>query len=133
MDDVKDDKIEYPKKKEEILTRITEISSLSIERLIELTEKYFDSNYAGILFKINNNANKLKYLEQIIDKYKEEELNPNEPATIEYEKILKLQIDLLCNLKYYDQVLPNLHKRNLYPINYCIEKCNRKMQRTQNL
>ena len=123
LDDVKDDKIEYPKKKEEILTRITEISSLSIERLIELTEKYFDSNYAGILFKINNNANKLKYLEQIIDKYKEEELNPNEPATIEYEKILKLQIDLLCNLKYYDQVLPNLQKRNLYPINYCIEKC----------
>ena len=119
----KEDEIQYHKVKEDILAKITEIAALSIDRLIELTENYFDSNYAGILFKINNNTNKLKYLEEIIGKYREEELNPNEPATLEYEKILKLHIDLLCSLKLYDQILPNLKMREHYPIIYCLEKC----------
>ena len=119
----KNDKIQYQKIKEYILERITEIASLSIERLMELTDNYFNSNYAEILFRINNDSVKLKYLEEIILKYKEEDLNPDEPATLEYQKILKLHIDLLCNLKYYDQILPNLKLRNHYPINYCLEKC----------
>ena len=119
----KEDKIQYNKIKEFILERITEIAALSIDRIIELTDNYFDSNYAEILFRINNNANKLKYLEEIIGKYKEDDLNPNEPATKEYEKILKLHIDLLCNLKYFDQILPNLKMRDHYPVLYCLEKC----------
>ena len=119
----KEDKIKYEKIKGNILERITEIASLSIEKIIELTENYFNSNYAEILFRINNNQVKLKYLEEIIDKYKEDNLNPDEPETKEYQKILKLHIDLLINLKYYNQILPNLKKRNLYPVKYCLEKC----------
>jgi hypothetical protein len=56
-------------------------------------------------------------------KYKEDEMNPNEPIKIEYEKILKLHIDLLCNLKLFDQILPNLQQREFYPLNYTLEKC----------
>ena len=118
-----DDKIMYQKIKDEILSRITEIAALNIDKVIELTEKYYNSNYAEILFKINNNENKLKYLESILSNYNEDEMNPNEPKTLEYQKILRLQIDLLCKLKYYEQILPNLQKRNFYPIEYCLEKC----------
>ena len=119
----KQDAIQYQKLKEKILAKITEIAALSIYKLVELTDNYFNSNYPEILFKINNNSNKLKYLEEIIIKYKEDEMNPNEPAKIEYEKILKLHIDLLCSLKYFDQILPNLKQRELYPLVYCLEKC----------
>ena len=118
-----DDKIQYQKIKEYILERITELAALSIVRIIELTDNYYDSNYADILFRINDNANKLKYLEEIISKYKEDELNPEEPSTIEYQKILKLHIDLLCKMNYFDQILPNLKMRIYYPVNYCLEKC----------
>ena len=118
------DKTKYGKIKEYILQRITEITSLSLEKVIELTENYFYSNYAEILFRINKNSVKLKYLEEIIDKYKEDSFDPEEPEIKkEYEKILKLHIDLLCKLKYYNQILPNLKKRKLYPIKYCLEKC----------
>ena len=117
------DAIQYQKIKEKILEKITEIAALSIEKLVELTENYFNSNYGEILFKINNKPDKLKYLEEIIVKYKEDEMNPNEPIKIEYEKILKLHIDLLCNLKLFDQILPNLQQREFYPLNYTLEKC----------
>ena len=49
------DKTKYGKIKEYILQRITEITSLSLEKVIELTENYFNSNYAEILFRINKN------------------------------------------------------------------------------
>ena len=119
----KQDAIQYQKIKEKILAKITEIAALSIYKLVELTENYFNSNYPEILFKINNKPNKLKYLEEIIIKYKEDEMNPSEPAKIEYEKILKLHIDLLCSLKYFDQILPNLKLREYYPLVYSLEKC----------
>ena len=118
------DNTKYCKIKEYILQRITEITSLSLEKVIDLTDNYFNSNYAEILFRINKNSVKLKYLEEIIDKYKEDSLDPEEPELKkEYEKILKLHIDLLCKLKYYNQILPNLKKRQLYPIKYCLDKC----------
>ena len=123
LNNYKQDAIQYQKVKEKILEKITEIAALSIYKLVELTDNYFNSNYPEILFKINNNSNKLKYLEEIIIKYKEDEMNPSEPVKIEYEKILKLHIDLLCSMKYFDQILPNLKKREFYPLVYCLEKC----------
>ena len=120
---LKDDQQKYAKYKDEILIRITQIASLSIEHLIKLTDIIFEGNHALILFKINNNANKLKYLEEIIHKYREDEISPTDPIAKEYTEILKLHIDLLCQLKYYKQILPNLKKRNFYPVDYCLKKC----------
>ena len=120
---LKDDQKKYAKFKNDILSRVTEISSLSIDNLIELTDKLFEGNHVLILFKINNKINKLKYLEEILYKYREDDINPTDPIAKEYIEILKLHIDLLCELKYYDQILPNLKKRYFYPVNYCLKKC----------
>ena len=120
---LKDDPKNYSKFKDDILSRVTQISSLSIDSLIQLTDIKFDGNHALIIFKINNNENKLKYLEEILYKYREDEINPNEPIAKEYIEILKLHIDLLCQLKYFDKILPNLKRRYFYPVDYCLNKC----------
>ena len=120
---LKNDTKKYNKFKNDILSRITKIASLSISNLIELTENWFDRNYGQILFQIENKSNKLHYLEEILCKYKEDEIGQNEYVIKEYIKILKLHIDLLCELKYFDKILPNLKKRNFYPVEYCLKKC----------
>ena len=114
------------KYKNEILKRVSEISSTSIEILIELTETWFDNDYMLILKNINKpnfSRTKLKYLEEILYKYKEEEITQGDSVYEEYISILKTQIDLLCSLKFFDEVLPNLKQRNYYPIDYCLKKC----------
>ena len=121
---LKNDLKKYAKFKNDILSRVTEISSLSIDKLIDLTDNLFEGNHVLVLFKINNKINKLKYLEEILYKYKEDEINLEDPIAKEYTEILKLHIDLLCDLKYYDQILPNLKKRLFYPVDYCLKKCN---------
>ena len=120
---LKDDQKKYIKFKDDILSRVTEISSLSIDNLIDLTDKYFEGNHALILFKIKDKLNKKKYLEEIIYKYKEDEISPSDPIAKEYIEILKLHIDLLCELKEFDKILPNLKKRYFYPVDYCLKKC----------
>ena len=120
---LKMDQEKYVKFKDDILSRVTELSSLSIDKIIELTDKLFDGDHKKILFKINNKTNKLKYLEEILFKYRDEEISPTDPIASEYTEILKLHIDLLCELKYYDQILPNLKRRVFYPVDYCLKKC----------
>ena len=120
---LKDDQKKYAKFKNDILSRVTEISSLSIDNLIDLTDKYFDENHALILFRIKSKVNKIKYLEEIIYKYKEDEISPSDPIAKEYIEILKLHIDLLCELKQFNKILPNLKKRYFYPVDYCLKKC----------
>jgi hypothetical protein len=120
---VKNDEKKYGKYKDDILSRVTQLSSLSIDELINLTDNIFESNYSLMLNEIKIDSNKLKYLEEILYKYKEDEINPSDPITKEYTDILKLHIDLLCQLKYFDQILPNLKKRYFYPIDYCLKKC----------
>ena len=122
--ELKDDQKKYAKFKNDILSRVTEISSLSIEKVIDLTDNLFEGNHTLVLFKINNKINKLKYLEEILYKYREDEISPTDPIAKEYIEILKLHIDLLCELKYYDKILPNLKKRYFYPVDYCLKKCN---------
>ena len=121
--DLKNDKKKYAKFKNDILSRVTEIASLSIDKLIDLTDNLFEKNHSLILFKINDKPNKLKYLEEILYLYKEDEISPNESIAKEYMEILKLHIDLLCQLKYFDQILPNLKRRYFYPVEYCLQKC----------
>ena len=117
------DQNKYIKFKDEILSRVTELSSISIDKLIELTDCLFDGDHKKILFKINNKTNKLKYLEEILFKYKDDEISPTDPIASEYTEILKLHIDLLCELKYFDQILPNLKRRIFYPTDYCLKRC----------
>ena len=120
---LKEDQKKYVKFKNDILSRVTEISALSIDKLIELTDNLFEGNHVLILFQINNKIFKLKYLEEILYKYREDEISESDPIAKEYIEILKLHIDLLCELKYFDQILPNLKRRYFYPVDYCLTKC----------
>ena len=120
---LKEDQKKYAKFKNDILSRVTEISALSIDKLIELTDNLFEGNHVLILFQINNKIFKLKYLEEILYKYREDEISESDPIAKEYIEILKLHIDLLCELKYFDQILPNLKRRYFYPVDYCLNKC----------
>ena len=123
FEELKYDQNEFNKFKNDILSRATQIASLSIDNIIELTEKWFEGNYSLILFKITDKSIKLKYIEEILYKYKEDEMGQNDYIIKEYVEILKLHIDLLCELKYYDKILPNLKRRYFYPIDYCLKKC----------
>lgn len=121
---VKNNENKYERYKDILLLRVTPISVLSIDELINLTDNIFEGNYSLILENIRDDKYKLKFLEEILYKYKEDEINPSDPVAKVYINILKLHIDLLCQLKYYDQILPNLKKRYFYPIDYCLNKCN---------
>ena len=123
LSDLKNDQKKYAKFKNDILSRVTEIASLSIDKLIKLTNNLFEKNHSLILFKINDKSSKLKYLEEILFLYKEDEISPNDPIPKEYIEILKMHIDLLCQLKYFNQILPNLKRRYFYPVDYCLQKC----------
>jgi len=120
---LKTNKNEFNTFKNDVLSRATQIASLSIYNIIELTEKWFEGNYNLILFKITDKSIKLKYLEEILYKYKEDEMGQNDEVIKEYVEILKLHIDLLCELKYYDKILPNLKRRYFYPVDFCLKKC----------
>lgn len=117
-----DDKIDYFKN--EILENLTEIGKLSINKVTELASKWFENNHKLILSKLEKDkVCQLKYVEEILQTYKEEEL-PTEVEKMDvYLYLLTAHITLLCELGKIDEILPCLEKRQSYPVQDCLEKC----------
>ena len=111
--------------KQEILKRIKELAELSSESLIELVIDWFDNNHFLILEKLQNDDDaKLKYVENLLNKYKNRSnLLEEEKSNEFYLNLLNTHIDLLCKLKLFDKILPYLKENQLYPIEYCLKKC----------
>ena len=112
--------------KKEVLDNLNLLAKISIEHINKLVEKWFENNQLYVIGKLQGVKDlQLKYVENVIDKFKEE-ADYNEDAgkkEEQYHSLLKLQINLLCKLKPHE-VLPNLIKRGqAYPISECLEYC----------
>lgn len=112
--------------KKEVLDNLNLLADMSIEFVSKLVEKWFENNQLYVIHKLDNAKNlQLKYVESVLEKFKEEaDYNLESSKSAEqYQSLLKLQIRLLCKIRPKD-VLPNLIKRGqVYPINECLESC----------
>ena len=106
---------------EEILSKYIHLASLSIKELTKLNQNWFNDNHSRALEKLSPKKEcQLEYVETVLEGFKEDELPPNLMDT--YLFLLTTHIDLLCKLNKIDEILPNLKKRQAYPID-CITKC----------
>lgn len=112
--------------KKEVLDNLNHLAKLNIDFVTKLVEKWFENDQLFVISKLDMVKDlQLKYVENIIDKFKEEaDYNQESGKKVEqYHSLLKLQIKLLCKLKP-NEVLPNLIKRGqAYPVSDCLDYC----------
>ena len=113
----------YHNFKDEIHTRFILLARLSINKFIELISKWFENNHIFSIEKLNEDKRiELKYIEKVLDTYKENNLPTDEEEILIYSLLLSTHIELLCELNRKNEILPNLKKRASYP-DQCLDIC----------
>lgn len=112
--------------KKEVLENLNNLAKLSIDEITKLVERWFGNDQLYVISKLDGVKDlQLKYVESVIDKFKEEADYNNESGKRmeQYRSLLKLHIKLLCKQRP-NEVLPNLLKRGqAYPPTECLEYC----------
>ena len=109
--------------KNEIHNRFILLARLSMNKFIDLIGKWFDNNHIASIEKLNEDKEiELKYIEKVLDSYKENNLPTDDEEMLIYSLLLSTHIELLCELNKKDQILPNLKKRASYP-DQCLDIC----------
>ncbi len=109
----------------EVLNKLPLLADISIQNVTSLVENWYENEQDLIIEKLDKAEDlQLKYVENVIEKIKDdvEYTGDNDKKYDQFMKILNLHIKLLCKLNP-SQVLPNLKKRNSYPIDECLNKC----------
>ena len=113
-----------------IKENILELATLSMNKFYELSKAIFDSQNMMILSKLSKDKKiQLEYVELIIKYYittyenNEYNISSNEMDEIQY--ILDLHLFLLCELKKYNKIIPALKSCPFYPLQKCLERCER--------
>jgi hypothetical protein len=119
-----EDPLNFDSLKEEVLSKLPILADISIQNVTRLVENWFSLEQDVVIHKLDKAENlQLKYVENVIEKMKDEDISgENEKKQEQYTNLLKLHIKLLCKLNP-TQVLPNLQKRSLYPVDECLKKC----------
>lgn len=112
--------------KNEVLENLHLLSDMNIEFISKIVEKWFENDQLFVINKLDKVKHlQLKYVESVLDKFKEE-ADYNQTSTKkaeQYQSLLSLHIRLLCKLNP-ERVLFNLTKRGqVYPVHECLEAC----------
>ena len=103
--------------KEIIINKSDSLISLSIEKFKLLVDLWLINSREEILQKITKTKVKYEYIKLILIDIKKElkktELEEENQAFIEYA--LTTHIELLCELKLYDKIVPSMKEINIYP------------------
>ena len=114
--------------KKEILKRIGKLGEISISKLLDLNLKWFNEELFEILEKLSfNNEIKLKYIEQYIHFYNENNINEEKDNIFikekDYFKLLNLHIETLCKMGMKKNII-NIFKNNKFYLNDdCLKIC----------
>ena len=126
MNDCRDDQKKIYKK--ELLERVKELAEISIDKLLNMNLKWMNTEHLLVLDKLNEQRDlKLKYIEEFINFYEENNLNEvkgkiniNEK---DYKKILNIYIETLCKLKKEKNILNLLKEKSEYINDDCLKIC----------
>ena len=119
----KKDNDKFSQMKELILKNINPIIQISVLKFKLFLFTWFPQEKYEVLHKISEPQLKLNFIELIIKDIKIE-LNDNElieEDQLFIEQILKTHIELLCQLKLYDKILPSLKLLEIYPYELIID------------
>jgi len=113
-----------------IKENILELATLSINKFFELSKEIFSSQNKMILSKLSKDKKiQLGYVEllikYIITTYENNEYNISNNEMDEIQYILDLHLFLLCELKQYSKIIPALKACPFYPLQKCLERCER--------
>jgi hypothetical protein len=113
-----------------IKENILELATLSINKFYELSKEIFSSQNKMILSKLSKDKSiQLGYVEllikYIITTYENNEYNISNNEMDEIQYILDLHLFLLCELKQYNKIIPSLKACPFYPLQKCLERCER--------
>ena len=113
-----------------IKENILELATLSINKFYELSREIFSSQNKMILSKLSKDKKiQLGYVEllikYIITTYENNEYNVSSNEMEEIQYILDLHLFLLCELKQFSKIIPALKACPFYPLQKCLERCER--------
>ena len=122
--------LKYDKLKEIIKDNSMPLASLSIYKFFELSKVIFQGCNKQIVMKLSEDQNiQLNYIDllvkNIISAYENNENNVTNEEMDEIKYILGLHINLLCELKQYDKIIPALKACPFYPLKECRISCER--------
>ena len=120
----------YERLIEVIKENILELAKLSMNKFYELSKEIFSSQNKMILSKLSKDKKiQLGYVEllikYIITTYENNEYNISSNEMDEIQYILDLHLFLLCELKQYNKIIPALKACPFYPMQKCLERCER--------
>ena len=126
MNDCRDDQKKIYKK--ELLERVKELAEISIDKLLDMNLKWMNTEHLLVLEKLNEQRDlKLKYIEEFINFYEENNLNEvKEKINIsekDYKKIINIYIETLCKLKKEKNILNLLKEKSAYINDDCLKIC----------
>ena len=111
----------------EMIKRVDKLAELSVEKLVNLSTKWFNKEQLNIIEKLSiNNEIKLKYIIEYIKYYKENNLNEEKERNNkedQYYKILIAHIEALCKMEKKKVILKVLKEEPLYLSNECLKVC----------
>ena len=121
-------KAEYDKMKTDLSNNICKIGKINVNEMYSLVNLWFQKEKKLILVKLEEDKQiQLQYVEILIQKInaslEENENNIEEEEPGETAAVLKLHVQLLCDMKQTQKILPCLMKNPLYPLDDCLQLC----------
>ena len=114
---------EYKEFLEAIKNNIFPLINISLNEFYYLTRQIFQNLRKEIIEKLEKDKNiQLGYIELLIQSLIRKEYDIEEDAE-EIKAILILHINLLCELKQFDKLIPAFKSYSLYPTEECISCC----------
>ena len=114
---------QYKELLEVIKDNIFSLTSISIKDFYYLSRDIFKNNKKEIIERLEKDKKiQLEYIELIIKSLIKREYDFNGEIE-EIKKILILHINLLCQLKQFDKILPYFKSCSLYPFEECLNIC----------
>jgi hypothetical protein len=111
----------------EMIKRVDKLAELSVEKLVNLSFKWFNKEQLTIIEKLStNNEIKLNYIKEYIKYYKENNINEEKVKNNkedQYYKILIAHIEALCKMEKKKDILKLLKEEPLYLNNECLKVC----------
>lgn len=111
----------------ELIKRVDKLVELSVEKLVNLSIKWFNKEQLSIIEKLStNNEIKLKYIQEYIKYYKENNINEEKEKIHKdghYYKILIIHIETLCKMDKKKDIIKLLKEDPLYLNNECLKVC----------
>ena len=106
------------------------LAKISMNDFFELSKKIFWDNKMEIIEKLSEDKNiQLTFVELLIksivkiDEENENIINIEEENEETVKYLLGKHIFLLCELKKFDQIVPNLESNSFYPLEECLKYC----------